>query len=129
MPELTREKLNEIINASIDAALSDLEPAPEPEPAAAPTEEAPSEEQPTESEDLSRFKALVSAYLPEGVNIEEEMAAVYKSPKGEWQYRKPATPAPTQPTGTKLPDNTVPTVSVRQPGYAPNGQAMIKIAN
>lgn len=102
---------------------------------AAPEEEVA--EEPAEvSEREAKLMALLKAKYPDGIDVEEELASVYKSPKsGEYVYREAPTPAPEQPTGAPVPKQTATRIAPlkngtgRKPGYSVEGKPMITIAD
>lgn len=82
---------------------------------------------PTDAEtELARMKALMSAYLPADLNIEDELKAVYGTPEDGYGYRKPEVTPQTTQTGRRIqapakesapPSNGTRIRAAGQPGY------------
>ena len=123
--EMTRAELEGKVAAAALAAVESVFAAPpaeqEEEVPVNEEEEATSEAAPAEeNEREAKLKALIQAKLPEGVDVEEELASVYKSPSsGEYVYREAPTAPPPTPSGIKPPSGSkAPAVPASRAKYA-----------
>ena len=125
------------VTQAVTDALSqepEAEAAPEPEAEVPPDPTTPSLQAETHDDEasvdaeveLARMKALMTAYLPADLNIDEELKAVYGSPEDGFGYRKPEVTPQTTQTGRRImapskesapPSNGTRIRAAGQPGY------------
>ena len=137
MAEYTAEMIGKAVTQALQSlSQQDSEPeleaedhptdevAPPVTPPEEPQDEAPAA--PTDAEvELQRMKALMSAYIPADLDVEEELKAVYGNAEEGFGYRKPEVTPPTTQTGRRIeapsaesaPKNGTQVRKAGQPGY------------